>query len=187
MTLTSFSVKMKKKGLYPFTNMRLFIAIPIPDNLSDDLKQAQSRFPALRKTTDFHLTLQFLGSGIPDTDPIEERLSSIIQQPFLIELDEVTPFINPENPDGVWITCKPNPSLMQLACKVRETMKPLGFTDTYEFLPHITLGRYNETPDRLPNPFKTDNFCFRVDQFELIESLAKKNGTRYRTIKAFKL
>ena len=55
--------------------MRLFIAIPLPKTLHAYCKKMQKQFEGLRKTKDFHLTLQFLGDGIEKSNEIMEALS----------------------------------------------------------------------------------------------------------------
>lgn len=150
--------------------MRLFIAIPVPETLYEYCKKMQSQFEGLRKTKDFHLTLQFLGDGIEDADQIMQLLNQVEFRAFEIEMDGIVPFGPSHKPRGIWINCKEDEPLIKLADEIRNRMIPLGYESDKPFKAHITLGRYKIPPDVLPERLKGEVHRFEVKHFELIQS-----------------
>lgn len=163
--------------------MRLFIAIPVPKNLHRYCKQMQNQFDGLKKTNDFHMTLQFLGDGIENSDQIIETLSQIRFEPFEIEMSDVVPFGPPKHPRGVWIECKENPTLNNLAKQIQQSMSPLGYQSDKPFRAHITLGRYKRPPKTIPKRIEGMDNSFEVDHFELIQSHLEEDGPKYKILK----
>ncbi len=166
--------------------MRLFIAISVPDSLYDQCIHLRSQFPDLKKTKDFHLTLQFLGGEIENSKPIIDALSTIQFNPFEIEMKEVTPFPNIFDPQGIWIECDPSAVILNLTQDIQESMGELGYFPDYPFRAHITLGRYKKLPTEKPQPIKIEPIRFKVDQFHLMESVQGEGGNAYKTLKSFK-
>jgi 2'-5' RNA ligase len=165
--------------------MRLFIAIPVPENLHRYCKQIQSKFDGLKNVSDFHLTLQFLGDGIESSDEIKESLSQIRFEPFEIEMGDAIPFGPPKTPRGAWIECKESPALSNLAGQIRKQMSSLGFQSDKLFRAHITLGRYKRPPRKLPQKIEGMPHQFKVDHFELIQSHLSEGGPKYKTLQKF--
>ena len=165
--------------------MRLFIAILVPKTLHRYCKQIQEQFDGLKKTKEFHLTLQFLGDGIEDVNKIIKALNKIEFQPFTIEMGNATPFGPKKEPRGIWIECKESQSLKKLADEIRQQMAPLGFILDKPFKAHITLGRYKFPPKTTPKETKNLPNSFKVSHFELIQSHLGVNGPHYKTLKQF--
>ncbi|MBU0705998.1 RNA 2',3'-cyclic phosphodiesterase [Patescibacteria group bacterium] len=165
--------------------MRLFIAIPVPADLHRYCRQLQSRFDGLKNVNDFHLTLQFLGDDIENPDQIIDALSQIKFGPFEIEMGDALPFGPKNEPRGVWIECKENSALNQLAGQVRQTLAPLGYESDKPFRAHITLGRYKLPPKINPKKVSGTPHYFRVDHFELIQSHLEEGGPRYKVLQKF--
>lgn len=171
--------------LVSFFVMRLFISIDIPENLHRYCKQLQSRFLDIKKTNQFHITLQFLGDDIESANPIIEVLKKIKFSPFEIEMGDVMPFGNPDIPKGVWIECKKNNSLQKLSDDIRKALKPLGFVSDFPLRPHITLGRYKSAPNIKPEIIKGEPHKFTVDKFYLMKSELTPNGPVHQIIEKF--
>ena len=141
-------------------------------------------FQNLKTTSDFHITLQFLGEGIDETalSQINEVLSSISFSPFEIEMGDIMPFGNPKNPRGIWMECKMNPDLQTLSNVVREVMSGLGYGPDHPFKPHITLGRYKNLPSIPPKTIKAERHTFKVDRFCLMRSELAPSGPTYTVL-----
>lgn len=165
--------------------MRLFISINVPQNLNRYCKQLQSQFSDIRKTDQFHITLQFLGDDIESTDTVIDALKSVQFKPFEIEMGDVMLFGNPDNPKGIWIECKVNDSLQKLSNDIRKALKPLGFISDFPFKPHITLGRYKIAPQNKPEIVKGEPNKFSVETFYLIKSTLTTMGSNYEIIGRF--
>jgi len=165
--------------------MRLFIAIAVPHQLYRYCQQLQSRYPDLKMTREFHLTLQFLGNEISDGQPIVDALSKIPFEPFDIEMGDVKPFGPFTNPRGVWIECKESKALGQLADQIRQTMDGLGYRADKPFRAHITLGRYKQIPREKPKIIKGEPHVFTVNRLYLMESILLPQGPVYKTVAKF--
>lgn len=165
--------------------MRLFIAINVPKELHRYCRQLQSQFPDLKKTKEFHLTVQFLGDSIGDAESIIEALKKVKFTPFEIEMGDITPFPDSVQPRGVWIECDPSAALLNLADEVRNTMTDLGYTAGKPFRAHVTLGRYKRPPDKKPETIKGEVQRFVMDRFYLMQSHLSSEGPHYKTLASF--
>ncbi len=165
--------------------MRLFIAIAVPHQLYRYCQRLQSRYPDLKMTREYHLTLQFLGNDIKDAQPIIDALSKIKFKPFDVEMGDAKPFGHPGSPRGVWIECRESDELMALADQIRTAMAGLGCQSDKPFRAHITLGRYRQSPRQKPNEIKGEPHTFMVDKFYLIESILLPEGPVYKTVARF--
>lgn len=165
--------------------MRLFIAIPLSKELNGYCRNLQSGFSGMRKTRDFHLTLQFLGEGIKSPEKIIEALEKIRFDSFEVQLGDIMPFGPKNAPRGIWIECKENKDLKALSQKVRAAMGKLGLKADKPFRAHITLGRYREVPREFPKILKGSEKSFLVNHYELIQSHLSDAGSEYETLKEF--
>jgi 2'-5' RNA ligase len=167
--------------------MRIFVAIRLPRPLYSYCRKLQKNFPKLKKTDEFHLTLQFLGDDIENPDVIIERLKKIKSKPFEIKIGDILPFGPPKEPRGVWIECGKNVELEKLADAVRKSMEKPGYVPNHPFRAHITLGRYKQKPETLPKKIKGALKRFQVEEFELIQSRLTEKGPKYKTLRKFQL
>ena len=165
--------------------MRLFISIEVPQNLHRYCKQLQSQFSDIRKTDQFHITLQFLGDDIESADTVIDALKLVQFKPFEIEMGDIMPFGKQDNPKGVWIECKINDSLQKLSDDIRKVIKPIGFVSDFPFKPHITLGRYKNASQKKPEIAKSKPNKFTVENFNLMKSILTPNGSIYETVRSF--
>jgi len=165
--------------------MRLFIAINLPEELYAHCKQMQEAFPELKKTADFHITLQFLGNAIEDIDEIVEALKKVEFESFEIQMEDATLFNNADDPRGAWIRVEHNHELKELAEHVQSAMKGLGYHPDKEFKAHITLGRYKHAPEELLEKAEGEPHKFTVDHFELMESQLTPGGAKYKSLARF--
>ncbi len=145
----------------------------------------QDQFPDIKKTDQFHITLQFLGDDIESADTVIDALKSVQFKPFEIEMGDAMPFGNQDNPRGVWIECKINDSLQKLSDDIQKAMKLLGFISDFPFKPHITLGRYKIAPQNKPEIVKGEPNKFSVETFYLIKSTLTTMGSSYEVIGRF--
>ncbi|MBI5422031.1 RNA 2',3'-cyclic phosphodiesterase [Candidatus Peregrinibacteria bacterium] len=174
--------------------MRLFISLNIPQELHDYCDKLQRTFPGIKKTEEYHLTLQFLGDEIGDSlvPRIIEALQSVAFQPFEITLGNARRFPNESRPHGVWVDCDGGDALQKLADRIRTTMSEIGLKPDKPFSAHITLGRYQNTPPPTFKPrggrsaSKTETKTFTMDRFFLMESHLKPTGAEHHIIETFK-
>jgi 2'-5' RNA ligase len=139
--------------------IRTFIAVELPQEIHDKLKQLQddlkASMPDVRWTKygNVHLTLKFLGDvQISRIDAISETLRGIARQfsPFTISLTGIGAFPNSRRPRVVWVGLeKGGDKLIKIAESIEASMRKLGFPrEKRKFSPHLTVGRVR----RLTNP-----------------------------------
>lgn len=165
--------------------MRLFISINIPQELHKYCRQLQSKFPDMKNTDEFHITIQFLGDDTKSPTQIINTLKNIHFLPFNIEMGDAIPFPNVFNPRGVWIECRINPELKKLAEEIRGIMEKSGYVSDKPFKAHITLGRYKYPPKQKIQKIKGESNKFTVNQFHLVESILTPAGPKHKIIFSF--
>jgi len=184
--------------------MRTFIAIEIPEETRQGLREAQrvlrtdavdSSWP---KPEGIHLTLKFLGE-VP-----EEKIPDITQvlmtaaagsRAFRIGVDGTGTFPNARNARVVWaglggeIEC-----LNRLQAAVEDAMESAGFDrEARAFTPHLTLARIKyirsrEAWVRMLEQVKDLKLpAFDVTSFSLMKSELKRSGAEYTQIAKFEL
>lgn len=132
------------------TTMRLFVAIPLPEPITDRLQQwayaHKSEF-TFRKWTypqDYHITLQFLGDVEESRLPaIKSALEQIKAAPFAMSLNGAGVFGIPDSPRVLWAAIDGNKkALHDLQAEVVLQMRTVGFVpEARPYSPHITLAR----------------------------------------------
>ena len=171
--------------------MRLFVAIPLPDSITDKLHAVQGQIKRvgcnMNYAKDFHLTLLFLG----DCDghgQIIHALSSLTFSPFKLSLSDIGIFPNWQNPKVVWVGLIAPDELFTLQ---RSIETALNHPPDKPFNPHLTVGRVKyiknkrNFKDILANT-KVQKKSFVVNEFQLIESTLTPEGPVYHILKTFK-
>ncbi len=167
--------------------MRLFFAIPIPQEISrkasEGIREKVENDSSLRwvPSENQHFTLYFLG------EVKEERLKSIRDAgqavaskhpPFTIQVLGTGFFPDQERPRIFWAGVeKGKEELKTLAASLSLALKEVGFfhQDAHPFVPHLTLARIKgRIPLRVKEALKLfqdrDFGSFFVDRFLLMES-----------------
>lgn len=124
--------------------IRAFLALPLPDPLTDRLVPVQAALRLARPVPaqDFHVTLAFLGDVREDLlDEVHDALSSLRLPAPLLAVDGLGSF-GGDRPEGVHAVIRPDPVLDRLQAKVAQALRGLGVAlDKRRFVPHVTLGR----------------------------------------------
>ena len=134
------------------SDLRLFLAIDIPDLVRERITEVQNVYKALNldaawvKPSNMHLTVKFLGNTEPGLIPkITERMTTIAHAtpPFSLTFGNVGVFPNLSRPRVLWIGLdEPQGLLDFLREKVEQEMASLGFpADNKKPVHHLTLGR----------------------------------------------
>jgi RNA 2',3'-cyclic 3'-phosphodiesterase len=180
--------------------VRLFIAIELPEKVQAELKQLQQSLksvdPSSVKWVDpngIHLTLKFLGSvDIDKLEAVKLGLQNAVQgiSPFQLELSELGAFPNLKRVQIVWIGLQGDlEALQELQKKIESNISPLGFpTEKRPFKPHLTLARLRETAspqirqtlgDRLSQTKIENKFTFKANSVNLMRSQLTRGGAIY--------
>lgn len=139
--------------------MRLFVAIPVPEPMVEELKRAQHELKSATPSAEirwsppkhFHLTLKFLGEVAPDRVPDLEKAIAAACTGFAAMRMASTGigfFPNAAKPRVIWAGADdPQGRLARLAHALETAVQ--SFTSeskTESFVGHITLGRVVRIP-----------------------------------------
>ena len=125
---------------------RLFIALPVPDDIGEELAALQSGVPDARwvPQENFHVTLCFAGEvhGAVKRD-LEEELSDVSGVRFHMEIAGVEQFSSGKQPKALVALVGRNERLARLQQKVATVARNCGVEiDRRKFRPHVTLARF---------------------------------------------
>ncbi|MBS3125867.1 RNA 2',3'-cyclic phosphodiesterase [Candidatus Woesearchaeota archaeon] len=174
--------------------MRLFISIPLPEELLTHLKELQilinDESARLRFVNDFHLTLKFLGEvGNDKLAPLKEKLSLVSFTPFDLQLDAVGVFPDTDHLRVIWAGVTPHQPVVELQQQIDAALSGL-FPKDDRFHPHITLARVAFVKDKVRyndvlKNVTVNKLSFPVNRFDLMESTLTPGGPVYGTLFSF--
>ena len=133
--------------------VRAFIALELPGEIRDRLKEAQEMLRSCPARLTFvepgliHITLKFLGEvEEKDLPRLTDTLKGVSFRPFPVTVGAVT-VNNVKRPRTVWCTVSDGGEGKKLFRQVEEVLVPLGFErESREFTSHATLARV-KVPD----------------------------------------
>jgi RNA 2',3'-cyclic 3'-phosphodiesterase len=177
---------------------RLFIALPVPEEIADDLLALQSGVPDARWVTaeNLHVTLCFAGEvqGAVVRD-LEEELSDIVGPPFPVAIAGVEQFSSGKQPRALVALVERSGRLDWLQQKVSTVARNCGVdVERRKFRPHVTLARFGngaETGHHIAQ-FMASHSTFRAgpwmaQEFALYSSRPGRNGSIYTEQAAYEL
>jgi len=169
---------------------RLFIALPVPEDISGELSALQSGVPEARwvSVENFHVTLCFCAEvqGAVMRD-LEEELSDIAGPPFPVAIAGVEQFSSGKQPKALVALVAKSDRLDWLQQKVSTVARNCGIeVERRKFRPHITLARFPnsaETGHHLAQ-FMASHSTFRAgpwiaEHFALYSSRGGRSGRIY--------
>jgi 2'-5' RNA ligase len=125
---------------------RLFVALPVPEEVATDLIVLQSGVPDARwvQPENFHVTLCFAGEvqgGV--LRDLEEELSDIAGPPFSVAIAGVEQFSSGKQPRALVASVVKSDRLDWLHQKVSTVARNCGIeVERRKFRPHVTLARF---------------------------------------------
>ena len=177
---------------------RLFVALPVPEEVADDLVALQSGVPDARwqPAENFHVTLCFAGEvqGGMMRD-LEEELSDIAGSRFSVDIAGVEQFSSGEQPKALVALVEKSDRLDWLQQKVSTVARNCGIeVERRKFRPHVTLARFSngaETGHHIAQ-FMASHSTFHAgpwvaDHFALYSSRRGSGGSVYREEAAYDL
>ncbi|HTR85779.1 MAG TPA: RNA 2',3'-cyclic phosphodiesterase [Reyranella sp.] len=177
---------------------RLFIALPVPDEIADELIPLQSGVPDARwiPAENFHVTLCFAGevhgSALRD---LEEELGDIAGPRFPVAIAGVEHFSSGKQPRALVALVEKSDRLDWLAQKVSTVTRNCGIeVERRKFRPHVTLARFPsgaETGHHIAQ-FMASHSTFKAgpwlaDHFALFSSRQSGGGRIYTEEAAYDL
>jgi 2'-5' RNA ligase len=126
--------------------IRLFAALPVPEDVMDRLEPLQTGLngASWRGREHFHITLGFFGDvAVPDAQELDASIGDIPAPQLDLEIEGVGWFGRKE-PGLVYATVKRTEPLEALARACRKAASKVGLSpDAKPFRPHITLAYLN--------------------------------------------
>src|SRR3981189_994679 len=169
---------------------RLFVALPVPEEIADALVALQAGVPDARWVLpeNFHVTLCFAGEvqGGAMRD-LEEELSDIAGPPFSVAIAGVEQSSSGKQPRALVATVEKSDRLDWLQQKVSTVARNCGIElERRKFRPHVTLARFPagaETGHHLAQ-FMASHSTFRAgpwiaEHFALYSSRGGRSGRIY--------
>jgi len=182
--------------------MRLFIAVPIPDEIKNNITQIVSELNKTPtkvrwvKKESMHLTLKFIGNvEEKKADEITDALKTITFPEFQnkIEFKDIGFFPNRRRPRVIWVGIKDyEKKLSEWALLLEGVLEPLGFPkEKRGFKPHLTIGRI-KSPEEMDSILRIVNRrrghlfgTAKPDKVILFQSILKPTGAEYKSLHSF--
>ena len=179
-------------------NARLFVAIPLPAPVRDELLTLTTPLAGITWTQpdQLHLTLRFLGD-VPEEkiEAITVRLATVRVEPFVLPIEGLGAFPLKSPPHTLWIGVGPgHPHLHQLRQRIDDAVLAAGLPglDVRTFHPHVTLARCTEKAASVVARWLRTHPAFeappfRVSAFDLIASDLRPTGAVHTLVQRFAL
>lgn len=162
---------------------RIFIAINLPEKVKDMLADYQKKFEwegtewaKWTKKENLHITLEFIGNVFDkDLPAVFQKAQDFASKTpaFTVKLDKINYFPDNNLPKYIFVTGK-------------------NYENSSRSL-HVTLARIKEwqwrkiNPDERPNVEEDIDLSFEVKSIEVMESVLKRSGSKYRILRSYLL
>lgn len=166
---------------------RLFVALPVPDDIADQLLDLMDGPERLRwvHAESLHLTLRFIGEvdGAAAED-VAASLARLHATRFQLALHGTGCFSHRRH-GALWAGVAPREPVTALAKRVDRAVQAAGLpAETRAFHPHVTLARWSgSSPDIQPWLQRHGGLAsqpWQVDRLVLFESRLGKAGPSYQ-------
>lgn len=182
--------------------MRLFLAIPIPDQWKNELAKYEATFSDVKGVTwvdkkNLHVTLFFIGEcKEDDLANLESTLAKTFArvEPFQLKFNQVI-WAPPKKkpPHMIWALLNDSQEFENLESQIYQGLKPFSL-DTKELRrpanPHITIARIKKPKAaqqiKIAQP-ELENHVLAIEKIQLIASTLTPKGPHYKTMKDFSL
>ena len=188
--------------------LRLFVAIPIPEPVRDEIIRVQQELQPLvsrdvarwARSDQFHLTLRFLGDVPADgVEDLKKSAGAVCRnaRPLSLRAEGVGFFPNPRSPRVIWVGINDRAGrLVDLQQQVETAVGPFSpEPGEKNFTGHATLGRLKN-----PRPADIRDLASRAQslekrlfgewtahEIEIIRSELSPAGAHYTSLAAFRL
>lgn len=159
---------------------RFFTALPIPDDVSDQLRLLQGGIEGASWTpwADFHITLTFIGTADDETlDEINDALGDIRLPSFDYQLAGTGSFAQGDWPNVLWMGVDTPPALGDLKSRIDLNFRARGIDhEGRKYAPHVTMARLRHVENADIARFMQAHNLYRsrtirAESFILYESL----------------
>lgn len=169
--------------------MRLFVALPLPEEVRDQLADLEDRLPGARwvPPDSFHITLRFIGEvdgGL--AEDIDAELTGLSGEGFPVSIAGVGTFGEGPKTRLLYARVEPSEPLSRLQQKVENALRRAGCeAEGRKFKPHVTLARFKGAGGPELERFLVRQALLRagpftVTDFALVQSFLSGEGPIYR-------
>ncbi|MCD6492970.1 MAG: RNA 2',3'-cyclic phosphodiesterase [Archaeoglobaceae archaeon] len=179
--------------------MRLFVAVDLENEVREKIYELSKALSSIRgiKTVEkenLHITLKFLGE-VSDVkaERIKSQLESIEAEKFKAHFYNIGFFPPKGKIRVIWVGVEEGKeNFKDLALKVENSLKKLGFKKDKEFVAHATVARVKKPINRdeliqVLESFENDFGWLNVDKFKLKQSILTQKGPIYKDIRVYDL
>ena len=176
--------------------IRLFAALPVPDDIAAVLARRQQGLPRARwsPAENLHITLRFFGE-VQETvaADLDAALATLAMESFELALEGVGAFGDQDHMRAVWAGVADSEPLHRLAARCETVAKRCGLKpETRTFRPHVTLAYLRYTPEaRAAAWVQGHNLLksppWRARSFGLYSSCRSTEGSRYELERSYPL
>jgi RNA 2',3'-cyclic 3'-phosphodiesterase len=171
-------------------NKRLFLAIPIPQELAASINSEKEKLDLPVKwipRENWHVTVHFYGNAEESALPqLKKTIKKTVQKfpPFTLHAQSILKKSG-KGQTMIWVGFKEAPSFEKLALAISESA---GVAASRKPLPHINLARHKERlqSEKLPLVFNP-SIELDVSYVELWESKLSPKGSTYFSLESFTL
>jgi len=176
--------------------IRLFAALPIPEQIAEGLTRRQQGLPRARwrPVEALHITLRFFGEVVETTAAdLDAELAGIHQAPFDLELAGVGSFGEGADIRAVWARVVESEPLRRLAAHCESAARRVGLkAEPRTYRPHVTLAYLRGSPPaRVAAWIAGHNLLhspsWRADRFGLYSSWQSDDGSSYDLEREYRL
>ena len=174
---------------------RLFTGLEIPAEIGQSLSNLRGGLPGARwiDPENYHVTLRFISNidGM-SANEIASMLFRVDRKPFEVKVQGLQSF-GGRKPRAVVATIVPSKPLMELQAELERLMQRIGLNpEGRKFIPHVTLARLHDAPDRDVADYLSlrgyfPSKAFMAERFVLFSSRASTGGGPYVVEDAYEL
>jgi RNA 2',3'-cyclic 3'-phosphodiesterase len=176
--------------------MRLFIGIPLPEEIRQRLNAMCSGLPGARwvRPENLHITLRFIGEvddGV--AEDLDSALLAIRTPGFVATINGIGSFSRGRRVHTLWAAVDAGEAIVHLHEKVESAVVRSGFEpEGRKFTPHVTLARLKRTPARRIGDYMESHGVFfagpfTADRFTLFRSHLGHSGAYYEALADYRL
>lgn len=175
---------------------RLFIGIPLPDDIRKILGNLRGGLPGARWVSEesLHLTLRFVGEvGQDDAEDLHQELTRVRATGFSLTLTGLGCFETGNKVRALWAGVTREERLIHLQDRIEAAVVRAGREpERRKFKAHVTLARFkNGTPARVGSFMEMHNDLaagpFDVSHFTLFRSFLGREGAHYEALADYPL
>ena len=177
--------------------IRLFAALPVPDEIAQGLARRQQGLPGARwRPADaLHVTLRFFGEVSPAVAAdLDAELDALAGEPFDLGLEGAGAFGERDHMRAVWAGVAPSEPLRRLAARCEAAARRAGLKpEARTYRPHVTLAYLKRQVDerRVAAWVQGHNLLqsptWRATGFGLYSSWSGPDGSRYELERTYPL